>query len=135
MGLRHNLLPGGRKPKAASIVRNITLLYVKVEALVMKVLQMAGFETVVFGMAGRRGYDFLRYDWLAGNKTGFDLSDFGVQGDLAWINQQLARLGGLHDWLAREYQGVRVGRFVIESALRGLIVGNSISPISLFKRH
>jgi hypothetical protein len=119
LGLRQTLLRRGRA-KTALVVRNITLPYARIEAFVMKALQMAGFETVVFG---RRGYNFLRYDWLAGNKTGFDLGDFVTQGDPEWVNHQVDRLGGLHDWLALEYHGMRVGRFVIASALRGLKVG------------
>ena len=120
LGFRENLLPKKRKPKTALIVRNITLPYAKVEALVMKAFQMAGFETVAFG---RRGFDFLRYDWLAGNKTGFDLHDFGTEGDAEWVDDQSARLRSLREWLALEYQGVRVGRFVIASTLRSLKVG------------
>ena len=119
-GLRQNLLPKGSKPKTALIVRNISLPYVAIEALMMKAMQMAGFETVI---VGSRRYDFLRYDWLAGSKTAFELSDFGTEGDPEWVNQQMARLGGLNDWLNLEYQEVHVGRFVIASAMRRLLVG------------
>lgn len=135
LGLRHDFLPRDRKPKTALIVRNISLPYAKVEAWVMKALQMAGFETVV---VGQRQYDFLRYDWLAGNRTGFTLSDFGTEGDPEWVTRQLARLGGLHEWLALEYQGVHVGRFVIASALRALKVGQldfTDPPVQARLRH
>ncbi len=120
LGLRHDLRPRGCAPKTALIVRNISLPYAKIEAVVMKALQMAGFETIVFG---NREYGFLRYDWLAGNRTGFTPWDFGVDGDGQWVDQQLARLAGLQDWLGLEYDGVHVGRFVIASALRALKVG------------
>jgi hypothetical protein len=68
---------------------------------VMKAFQMAGFETVAFG---RRGFDFLRYDWLAGNKTGFDLHDdpFGISFRTK-VDDQSARLRSLREWLALEY--------------------------------
>jgi hypothetical protein len=120
LGLRQDFRSGNGKRKTALVVRNISLPYARIEALVMKALQMAGFDTVV---VGKRQYDFLRYDWLAGNKTGFNLSDFGTEGDPVWVEQQLARLEGLDAWMALEYQGVHVGRFVIASALRGLRVG------------
>ena len=85
------------------------------QAFVKKALQMAGFETVVVGY---RRYDFLRYDWLAGNKTVVEFDDFDTQGDPDWVNRQVRTLHTLHDWVALEYQGVHVGRFVIALAQR-----------------
>jgi hypothetical protein len=120
LGLRQDLLPQGSKPKTALIVRNISLPYAKIEAWIIKALQMAGYESVV---VGNRRYDFLRYDRLAGSKTVFEMSDFGTQGDQEWVDRQVARLGTLSDWLTLTYQGVHVGRFVIASAMRELRVG------------
>lgn len=96
----------------------------------IKALQMAGFNTV---MLRYRRYDFLRYIWLAGNKTVYEFSEFSShQGDPEWVNQQVGRLVTLHDWLALEYQGVHVGRFTIASALRNLRVGqlNFVDPVT-----
>lgn len=120
LGLQQDLLPIGANPKTALIVRNISLPYAPVEAVMMKALQMAGFKTLV---VGSRTYDFLRYDWLAGSETAFSMSDFGTQGDPDWVTPQIARLDGLHDWLNLQYNGVHVGRFVIASAMRNLLIG------------
>lgn len=119
-GLRHSLLPPGTKPKKALFVRNITLPYAPIESFVMKALQAAGFETVV---VGKRRYEFLRYVWLAGNKTGLVLSDFADEGDPQWVDEQITQLRSTQDWLALEYQGVHVGRSVIATTLRQLKVG------------
>ena len=83
----------------------------------MKVLQAAGFKTAVLG---NRRYDFLRYFWLAGNTTVFEGSDFNTVGYSEWVDRQVNTLTTLKEWLALEYQGVRVGRFVVASNLRGL---------------
>jgi hypothetical protein len=85
------------------------------EAFVRKGLQMAGFRAVVLG---QRRYDFLRYDWLTGNNAVVELNDFGTQGDQDWVDRQVSTLATLPDWLALEYQGVHVGRFVIALAQR-----------------
>jgi hypothetical protein len=119
-GLRSSLFPRGVKRKTALIVRQAYLPFAKLEAVVMKALQMAGFETVVVGSPR---YDFLRYSWLAGNKTVYAFSDFGAQGDPEWVDQQAGRLRTLHDWLSLEYHGVHVGRFTVASTLRSLRVG------------
>lgn len=120
LGLRHNLLPRGRKPKTALVVSQAHLPFAALEALMIKGLQMGGYETVV---VGNRRYDFLRYSRLAGNKTVFELSDFSTRGDPGWIKQQADRLDTLHGWLNLEYAGVHVGRFSIASVLRGHRVG------------
>ena len=54
----------------------------------IKVLQMAGFQSVVLG---NRRYDYSKQDdWLAGaTKTVLDYSDFAVQEDLQWVDQQM----------------------------------------------
>jgi hypothetical protein len=120
LGLRHDLLPRGRKPKTALIVSQAYLPFARLEALMIKGLQMGGYETVV---AGNRRYDFLRYSRLAGNKTVFEFSDFDTQGDPEWVRRQAGRLDTLHGWLNLEYAGLHVGRFTIASALRSLRVG------------
>lgn len=119
-GLRHHILPRGIKPKIALIVTIAYLPLAKLEGFVMKALQMAGFETVVLG---NRGYDFLRYYWLARAKAVFSWSDFGSPRDPEWIDQKLDALVTLRDWLALEYKGVHVGRFAVASAMRALKVG------------
>jgi hypothetical protein len=120
LGLRQNLRPDGGKPKTALIVSQYYLPFASLEALMMKAMQMAGFETV---MMGNRRYDFLRYGWLAGNKKVIEPFDFNTKGDPEWVDQQIGRLDTLHDWLSLEYQGVHVGRFTIASTLRLLKVG------------
>ena len=120
MGLRHDLLPRGRKPKTALIVSQAYLPFARLEALMTKGLQMGGYETVV---VGNRRYDFLRYSRLAGNKKVFEFFDFDTQGDPEWVKQQAARLDTLHGWLNLEYAGVHVGRFTIATALRTFRVG------------
>jgi len=114
LGLRNDLRPRGSKSKTALIV-GVSLPYVSMEGFVKKALQMAGFETVVLGY---RRYDSLRYHWLAGNKTVVEFDDFDTQGDPDWVNRQVSALQSLDDWLALEYQGVHVGRFVIALAQR-----------------
>jgi hypothetical protein len=120
LGLRHNLLPRGPEPKTALVVAHEYLPYAGLEGLIIKALQMAGYKTVVVGC---RKYHFLRYIWLTGNKTPYELTDFASQGDPEWVNQQLGRVVTLDDWLALEYQGAHVGRFTIASALKRLGVG------------
>ncbi len=119
-GLRHNLRSPGPTRKTALIVSQYYLPLAKVEALIMKAMHMAGFETVV---VGNRRYDFLRYGWLAGNKTVYEFSEFARESDLEWIEEQFGRLATLQDWLALEYEGAHVGRFTIASTLRRLRVG------------
>jgi hypothetical protein len=75
---------------------------------------MAGFQTVVVGY---RRYDFLRYDWLTGDSP-VELDDFGTDGDPDWVDRKMDTLKTLSDWLALEYQGVHVGRFVAAMAQR-----------------
>jgi hypothetical protein len=113
-GLHSDLRPRRTKPKTALIV-SVTLPYVPIEAFAKKALQMAGFETVVLG---NRRYDFLRYNWLARNKAVVELDDFDSRGDPEWVDRQVSTLRTLHDWLALEYKGVHVGRFVIALAQR-----------------
>jgi hypothetical protein len=127
LGLRHNLLPRGSKLKTALIVSQAHLPFAKLEALMIKALQMGGFDTVV---VGNRRYDFLRYLWLAGNKRVYAFSDFPSQGDPEWVKQQVGRLVTVRDWLDLEFQGAHVGRFTIASALRRLRVGqlNFVDP-------
>jgi hypothetical protein len=120
LGLRHNLLPKGLKPKTGLIVSQSYLPFTRLEALMIKALQMAGFNTVV---VRNRRYDFLRYIWLAGNKTVYELTDFDSHGDPEWVDQQVSLLVTLNEWLALQYQGVHVGRFTIASALRRLRIG------------
>ena len=120
LGLKQNLRTKGVKPKTALIVSQYYLPFAGMEALMMKALQMAGFETVVMG---NRRYDFLRYGWLAGNKKVIEASDYKTKGETEWVDGQMGRLGTLQDWLSLEFQGVHVGRFTIASALRFLKVG------------
>ena len=120
VGLQLKLLPNGVKPKTALVVSQAYLPFAKLEAILMKALQMAGFQIVVMG---NRRYDFLRYGWLAGAKTVFDVSDFDTHGDPEWVQQHVGQLHTLHDWLSLEYQGVHVGRFTVATALRSLKVG------------
>jgi hypothetical protein len=117
LGLWPNLIPQGVRPKTALIVSLGFLPLPKLEAWLIKVLQMAGFETVVLG---NRRPDFLRYYDLAGTKAVHGWSDFGNEGDPVWIKQELDQLKTLRDWLALDYQGVHVGRFAIASAMRNL---------------
>lgn len=119
-GLRQRLLPPRGKPAKALLVRNATIEFAKIESFVMKAFQLAGYETLV---AGKRQYDYLRYDWLAGNKTGYLLSDFDSRGDPEWVNEQLAQLTGLSDLLALQYHGVHVGRFAAATSMRYLRSG------------
>ncbi len=118
--LAADLYPAGARKKAL-IVRNISISYAKVEALVEKAFQAAGFECVA---VGRRGYEFQRYDRLVGNRIGHLLSDFELVGDPEWVNEQMPRLTTTGDCLALTYRGVRVGQFVLASALRARRVGH-----------
>jgi hypothetical protein len=106
--------------KTALVVSQFYLPFAKLEALMLKGLQMAGFRTVVLG---NRRYEFLRYGWLAGNRVVLDWSDFGSKHDREWVDQQIGGLRSLQDWLDLEYEGVHVGRFAIATGLRRLKVG------------
>jgi hypothetical protein len=90
------------------------------EAFLMKIVQMAGFKTIV---VGSRQFGFLRYDWLVGNEAPLELSDFEARCDIEWVNYQLDCLDTLQDWLNLEYDGAHVGRFTIASTMRSLSVG------------
>jgi hypothetical protein len=120
VGLGQDVSPRNRRPKTALLVRNVSLPYAGIESVVMKALQMAGFETVVLA---KRDYDFLRYEWLAGSKTGFTLADFGTEEDPEWVERQLGHLKGSQDWLNLDYEGVHVGRIVLATTLRAFKVG------------
>ena len=113
-GLMARLLPPGTR-KRALIVRNISIPYAKIEALVVKALQLAGFECIA---VTQRTYDFLRYDWLVGNEVGYLFSDFDAIGDPRWVQEQMPKLVTTQDWLNLTYRGVRVGQFVLASTLR-----------------
>lgn len=117
-GLKPNLLPAG-KPRTALLVSQAYYPFAKLETLVVKALEMAGFKVV---LVRNRRFDFLRYSWLAGAETGWEYDDFPDQDD-AWAEAQVARLRRVEDWLALEYQGVHIGRFVIASTMRRLRVG------------
>ncbi|TKB76641.1 MAG: hypothetical protein E8D42_17210 [Nitrospira sp.] len=116
LGLRHNLLPRGCKPKTALVVSHPYLPWTVIESVMIKGLQMAGYEAVVLR---HRRYNFMRYRRLTGNKTVFEYSDFDSQGDPEWVKQQAGQLNTIHDWMNLEYEGVHVGRFTLASAIRG----------------
>jgi hypothetical protein len=120
IGLREDLFPRDRARKTALILSQAYLPFANIEAVVMKALHAAGFETVV---CGNRRYDFLRYGWLAGNRTVFEFADFSISEPPGWVDEQLNRLSTLDDWLNLTFEGVHVGRFVIASVLRALRVG------------
>ena len=119
--MRENLLPRNGKRRLAVIVRNHNLGYAGIQAFVMKVLQLAGFETVV---VGRRDFSVLRYDWLVGARSGYTFADFGYEYDPEWVEDQIRNLTSLQDWLALKYKGVAVGRIVLSTVLRQLKVGH-----------
>jgi hypothetical protein len=112
-GLGAELLPPGDRKTA--LVHHVTIPYAGLEAVVQKALQAAGYECV---SVGARWRDFLRFDRLAGNEPGYLLSDYDVVGDPEWVREQMTRLTTTRDWLELRYEGVRVGRFVLASALR-----------------
>jgi hypothetical protein len=120
LGLRHDLLPRGRRPGTALIVSIGFLPLAKLEGMLIKALQMAGFETVILGS---RRYEFLRYYRLAGARAVSSWADFESEGDEAWIDGQMDRLTTLRDWLDVDYQGAHVGRFAVASAMRSLKKG------------
>jgi hypothetical protein len=120
-GLKCNVLPGTGAQKTALIIGQAYLPFAPLEALVIKALQMAGYRTVIGG--GSLPYEFLRYSWLAGNRTAYTFTDLQSEPDDAWVDSRMSGLKTLHDWLALEYQGVHVGRFTIASALRQFRVG------------
>ena len=112
------LLPPGKHKRA--LVHHVTIPYVKLQVLLEKALQTAGFECVTVGARSR---DFLRYDWLLGNSAGYLFSDFDISGDPEWVERQMPRLMSTRDWLGLRYRNVRVGQFVIATALRWRMVG------------
>ena len=120
IGLGVDLLPQGIEPKTALIVSQSYLPFARLEAMMLKAFHMAGFETVVLG---NRRYEFLRYGWLAGNKRVLESYDYSTTGEPEWVGEQVENLRTLQDWLALEYQGVHVGRFVIAKTLRRLLTG------------
>jgi hypothetical protein len=112
--------PSGGRRKTALILSQAYLPFAKIEAFVTKAVQMAGYEPVFLC---NRQYSFLRYGWLAGNTRFIERSDFPCADESAWVDEQVQRLTSLEAWLALEYRGVRVGRFVIASTLRRRMVG------------
>jgi len=119
-GLSCDLLPKNATKKTALIVGQAYLPFARLEALIIKALQMAGFQTVI---VGNRRYDFLRYGYLAGNRVVYGFSDFDAEGDPEWVSRQVDQLRSLSDWLSLEYDGVHVGRFTIATTLRSLRTG------------
>src|SRR4030066_543261 len=49
LGLQQDVRPKGVKPKTALILSTWSIRFVKMEALMIKAFQMAGFETLVVG--------------------------------------------------------------------------------------
>jgi hypothetical protein len=120
-GYRADVRPAGGYQKTALIASQSYLPFSKIEALMIKALQMAGFRTVVMG---NRGIEYMRYGWLAGNDRVVETRDFATPGeDYAWVAAQMPRLNDLNTWLDLQYEGIHVGRFTIASALRSLRVG------------
>jgi hypothetical protein len=119
-GLSEPLRPPGPSRGTALIVSQWYLAFTPLEMVIAKALERAGFRVQTLG---DRRYDFLRYQWLAGIRTGYDRVDFVKRGDPAWVENQMNRLYTLEEWLGLEYQGVHVGRFTIASTLRHLRVG------------
>ena len=120
MGLRAPLLPENKPSKTALIVGHIYLPFAPLEALTIKAFQLAGSGPVILG---KRGYQFMRYSWLAGNESTYTFDDFDHRSDHGWIDRETARLETLEDWLSLRYEGVHVGRFTIASTLRHFKVG------------
>jgi hypothetical protein len=119
-GFRADVRPRNGRLKTALIASQGYLPFSKIEALMMKALQMAGFQTVVIG---NRRIEYMRYGWLAGNSPVYESSDFSPHGNPEWVASQMPRLNRLEEWLALEYDGVHVGRFSIASTLRQLRIG------------
>jgi hypothetical protein len=113
-GLRAKL-PRAGKRKTALLVHQY-LPFAPIEMLLVKALQMAGFDCTPVNR--RRHYSYLRYDWLAGNDAGHMLEDFDTAGDPQWVAQEMPKLRTTRDWLDVRYRGVRVGQFVLATVLR-----------------
>jgi hypothetical protein len=119
-GLREDLRPRAEPLKTALILSQAYLPFAQLEALVMKAMHMAGYETVV---CGNRRYDFMRYGWLARNKRVIEFGDFPIDDPTDWVDEQMGGLSSLEDWLQLTFNGVHVGRFVIATVLRSRKVG------------
>jgi hypothetical protein len=119
-GLSRDLRPRTKSLKTALILSQAYLPFAKLEALVMKAMHMAGYDTVV---CGNRRYDFMRYGWLAGNKRVIEFADFPIIDPQPWVDEQMVRLSTLDDWLQLTFNGMHVGRFVIATVLRSRKVG------------
>jgi hypothetical protein len=117
MGLKAQVSPEGKRKKALYV--HITKPYGKVEMVVVKALQAAGFDCIPLGWRG----EFRRYDELVGTGPAYMFSDFDVAGDPDWVNRQAPRLVSSSEWLGLTYRGVHVGRFALASAMRELCVG------------
>ena len=120
-GLRHDLRPSaGGSLKTALIVSQAYLPFARLEAFMMRALQLAGFNIV---MVGNRQYDYLRYGWIGGASASYELEDFSNEVKTDWFDQNVAGLTNLQEWLRLEYHGVHVGRITIATTLRMLKVG------------
>jgi len=119
-GFRADLRPPGGYTKTALIASQAYLPFSKIEALIIKAFQIAGFRTV---MIGNRRIEYMRYAWLAGISEVYESSDHAPRGNPEWVEAHIRKLNTLSDWLELEYDGVHVGRFSIASALRHLRVG------------
>ncbi len=96
-GYRADVRPAGGYQKTALIASQSYLPFSKIEALMIKGLQMAGFRTVVMG---NRGIEYMRYGWLAGNDRVVETRDFATPGeDYTWVAAQMPRLNDLNTWL------------------------------------
>jgi hypothetical protein len=119
-GLRADVATRTMPRKKALVLSQYYLPFAKIEAVVIKALQMAGFETVVLG---NRRHEFLRYGWLAGNTEVLEFTDVPTRSAKQWVDERMRGLSTLKEWLDLTFEGVHVGRFVVASTLRALRVG------------
>ena len=118
--LRHDLRPAFETEKVALVASLDQVPLAKLEGVLTKAFQAAGFKTVILSNGQ---FDLRRYYRLAGVKNVVTWANFRTRTDADWVVQQLARLGGLHDWLALKYRGVHVGRFAVASTMRNMRQG------------
>jgi hypothetical protein len=119
--LRHRLYPIDQERKVA-LVSSVHFPEVEIEFAVIKALQLAGFTPVL--LIERDEWLLRKYYKLAGIDAVHMWQEFTDQPDLTAAEAAVNRYPSPQELMEFEYEGARIGRFAISTAMRSLKVGS-----------
>jgi hypothetical protein len=119
--LRHRLYPIDQERKVA-LVSSVHFPEVEIEFAVIKALQLAGFTPVL--LIERDEWLLRKYYELAAIDAVHMWQEFTDQPDPSTAEATVNRCSSPQELMEFEYEGARVGRFAISTAMRSLKVGS-----------